>query len=60
MEENPGVVPMLDTRILSSLRGTTSRTICSTFATSWLVISSRVPAGAFRLITNWLGSVRGK
>ena len=60
IDENPGVVPMFDTMIFSSSRGTMERTTCSTWLTTWSVISSRVPVGALRLITNWAGSVRGK
>ena len=60
MEENPGVTPMLETRIFNSFFGTVSRTICSTWPMSLSVTSRRVPVGALRLMTNWLGSVRGK
>ena len=55
IEENPGVMPILETMIFRSCLGTTSRTICSTWPTNWSVNSSRVPEGALRLMTNWPG-----
>ena len=51
---------MLDTMIFKSRCGTSARTRSSTCPTSFSVNSSRVPEGAFKLMTNWLGSVRGK
>ena len=60
MEEKPGVMPMFETMILSSSLGTSLRTMSSTWAMSWSLSSRRVPEGALTLMTNWLGSVRGK
>src|ERR1700687_955614 len=60
MEEKPGVTPILETMILSLSEATTFRISSSTRFTYSLVTSRRVPGGAFTLITNCPGSVRGK
>ena len=60
MAEKSGVEPMLETIMPRSSGGTTWRIRFSTLATSFSVTASRVPVGAFRLITNCPASVRGK
>jgi hypothetical protein len=59
MELKPGVVPMFETMIFRSFAAQPADDVLD-LPNQVVGQLQRVPVGAFTLMTNWLGSVRGK